>query len=173
MSPGSHPAGQTFKAVRSVRRIATLLNGSRVPWRDTTPVVGILQSQSKTHSRLAAHQTRPRFAHSQHSVSSFLHCSSLPATVPRSTGSLSCSAGGRAPLASLALPSFPGPNPFVFPFFCFWSDLLVWSVDSESHRAARATSRAPAWTLTTWSNTEDGVFSKHFSKMHMVSSPVA
>ena len=44
----------------------------------------------------------------------------------------------------------------------------------DSHRAARATwSRAPAWTLTTWSNTEDGVFSKRFGTMHKVSSPGA
>ena len=39
--------------------------------------------------------------------------------------------------------------------------------DRDSQRAAR--SRAPGWTLTTWSNTKDGVF----SKMHTVTSPGA
>ena len=48
------------------------------------------------------------------------------------------------------------------------------STARDSHRAAGATwSRAPAWTLTTWSNTEDGIFSKRFGTMHTVFSPGA
>ena len=99
----------------------------------------------------------------------------VAARPPTTSGCADDSLHGQAPHSSLAQVGLSRvPRVGHCPQVCSRRSSCGRAGRRDSHRAARATwSRAPAWTLTTWSNTEDGVFSKRFGTMHMVSSPGA